>query len=55
MVSGLNESPIPNPKSRLFRLLDPAGALVGIGRVRISNPDSQISNPWSLHPAVVLM
>jgi len=57
-ASGLgtpDESRIPNPKSRLFRLLDPGGALVGIGRVRIPNPESQIPNPWSLHPAVVLM
>jgi tRNA pseudouridine55 synthase len=38
---------IPNSESRLFRLLDPAGALVGIAR--------PASNPGLLHPAVVLM
>jgi len=41
------ESPIANPESPV-RLLDPAGALVGIGR-----PSS--SSPGLLHPSVVLM
>ncbi len=41
------QSLFSNPESRLFRLLDPSGALVGIARPSRS--------PGLLHPAVVLM
>jgi tRNA pseudouridine55 synthase len=48
-VSGLSqsESRIPNPESRLYRLLDEAGALVAIAR--------PASRPAALHPSVVLV
>jgi tRNA pseudouridine55 synthase len=42
-----DKSQIPNPKSRYVRMLDPAGALVGIARPS--------KTPGSLHPFVVLM
>jgi tRNA pseudouridine55 synthase len=42
-----NEARIPTPESRLFRLLDEAGALVAIARTA--------SRPAALHPSVVLV
>jgi tRNA pseudouridine55 synthase len=41
------ESQIPNPESRLVRLLDPAGDLIGIGE--------PAGTSWLLHPLVVLI